>query len=610
MSCHREGSIAAKIKLSGNTHPLNINPFAEQKRRPNLKTIDTDADTLGLPLFNAIGIQVKSGNMTCSTCHDPHGTSSDSIENQNTKPVDATSYFLRKQSSTICTECHRNKFSVANTKHDLTRMAPEATNLFNQTPVQSGICGTCHAIHGSQKGFLWGRSPVEVNGADSPDLCASCHNENGLAKKKIVGNYSHPVNIATAAKKLSTTLPLFEDQGVITCYSCHDPHRGPASAAAAAPASKPMSPAAFLRMPAMTLCRECHGDKFLVENSKHDLAKAAPEEKNILDQTPARSGLCGSCHIVHGSQQEFLWARAIQTEKGDFARELCDSCHNENGPAKKKIVGDYSHPRNISPAEKGLKTSLPLFDPKGKPAPNGSMTCHTCHDPHRWDPAKTIRSAHYTEEGTSQNSFLRLQNAPTPGLCNNCHTDKVYLEKTDHDLSVSLPSFKNSLNQTPVESGICGACHLVHNSKNQFKLWALDFGPADSVTAGLCTACHQKNGVAGAKTPEIASHPEGKLITNIGRNQKGAPGYFPIFDKTTGEPVRVGDISCPSCHNAHQWDAAAPAKGTGKRVEGNAGNSFLRMRSDEFLCKDCHGVEAIYRLYYFHDPAKRFFSEK
>ena len=200
-----------------------------------------------------------------------------------------------------------------------------------------------------------------------------------------------------------------------------------------------------------------------------------------------------------------------------------------------------------------------------------------------------------------------MENSPSPKLCENCHTDKAYLEKTDHDLTVSLPSFKNGMNQTPFQSGPCGVCHLVHNSKNKFKLWALPYDTEDAIMTGLCTSCHSNKGAVRIKTPKIASHPEGKLVTNIGRNLKGRPDYFPIFDKTTGEPVPVGDISCPSCHNVHQWDPAAPAKGSGNPVEGNADNSFLRMRSDKFLCKDCHGVEALYRLYYFHAPAKRLF---
>ena len=274
-------------------------------------------------------------------------------ENQNSKDGTVTSFLLRKQSPAICKECHYKKFAVANTRHDLSRMAPEETNIFNQTPFQSGLCGTCHAVHGSKKGFLWAKAPAEDSDPAALDLCASCHNEKGPAKKKIVGNYSHPVNIATADKGVTTTLPLFDSRGVVTCYSCHDPHRGPPSVAAAAPAPNPMTPAAFLRMPAMDLCKECHSAKFSVANSKHDLSKVAPEEKNILNQTTSQSGLCGSCHIVHGSRQAFLWARAIEEESGDLARELCDNCHNEKGPAKKKIVGDYSHPLNISPADKG-----------------------------------------------------------------------------------------------------------------------------------------------------------------------------------------------------------------------------------------------------------------
>ena len=609
LSCHREGHVAASIKMSGNTHPLNVSPFEEKPAGSSLKSVDIEPEKLTLPLFNEIGIPDPSGKMTCSTCHDPHGSRMDDPKRPEAGQVRAISFFLRKESSFICRECHSSKFSVADTKHDLRHLAPEKAqaNIFDQTPEQSGLCGTCHAVHGSQKGFLWARGGSKSKADASFDLCASCHNPQGPASKKIIGEDSHPLDISLTAKGLTTTLPLFRKEGLITCYSCHDPHRRQTAAAAgASDADKPIT-AAFLRMPSPELCRACHPAKFAVANSKHDLRKAAPEARNLLKQTPAQAGLCSSCHIVHGSKQALLWARPIVEESGDPAYDLCASCHREAGPAGKKVLNHYSHPLNILPADKGLTTTLPLFDNNGRRAVNGRLTCHTCHDPHRWDPSNLPEADHSTQEGDGRNSFLRMGNSPAPVLCENCHPAQAAIEKTDHDLSASSPAFKNQIGQTPLESGPCGVCHLVHNSKNKARLWALDYGAGDSFAAGLCTGCHSKNGAAKNKIPKVASHPEGKLIVNVGRDQKGRPDYFPLFDKSTGKPVGAGNISCPSCHNAHQWDPKSLAKGNGSPLEGNAGNSFLRMRSDQFLCKDCHGIEALSRLYYFHVPGKRVF---
>ena len=136
-------------------------------------------------------------------------------------------------------------------------------------------------------------------------------------------------------------------------------------------------------------------------------------------------------------------------------------------------------------------------------------------------------------------------------------------------------------------------------------LWARDFGAGSSPMEMMCNSCHREDGSAKNKTPEISSHPEDKLIINIGRNNKERPDFFPIFDKTSGKLITVGNISCPSCHNAHQWNSRIPAKGQGIDVEGNVTNSFLRSQALGVLCIDCHGPEALLRIKYFHDPAKR-----
>lgn len=68
----------------------------------------------------------------------------------------------------------------------------------------------------------------------------------------------------------------------------------------------------------------------------------------------------------------------------------------------------------------------------------------------------------------------------------------------------------------------------------------------------MCNSCHSENGSAQNKNPQISSHPEEQLINNVGKNIKGKPDYFPLFDKISGEPVTAGNVSCPTCHDAHQ----------------------------------------------------------
>ena len=91
----------------------------------------------------------------------------------------------------------------------------------------------------------------------------------------------------------------------------------------------------------------------------------------------------------------------------------------------------------------------------------------------------------------------------------------------------------------------------------------------------------------------------------MGRDMKQTQHYFPLFDDSTGEYITIGNISCPSCHNVHQWDPQISKKGPGKNIEGNTTNSFLRNVSYYSICIDCHGLDALFRYKYYHDLENR-----
>jgi hypothetical protein len=184
-------------------------------------------------------------------------------------------------------------------------------------------------------------------------------------------------------------------------------------------------------------------------------------------------------------------------------QDLCIGCHNEDGNASKKVIKKYSHPVNISPYDKGLRTTLPLFDSSGNIAEKGLMTCETCHDPHRWDPKKIMSGDHFQVEGNGQNSFLRIENSPSPKLCADCHPEQANVEYTDHDLNITAPLFANNAGQTPAESGTCGVSHKVHNSENKLELWAQGFSSGPGVMDMMCNSYHSANGSASTKIPEV-----------------------------------------------------------------------------------------------------------
>jgi predicted CXXCH cytochrome family protein len=549
-----------------------------------------------------------NGEIVCQTCHKVHNNR-----------IERNLLLIKKdEKSTLCLTCHTDKQYISDTKHNLTHSAPDEKNLDGNTVAEAGICSACHLPHKSARKLI-GRADFTTQ------ICLSCHSKGNIAEKTIPEDYTHPLNVrpykpkgelvltTIDVEKQELTLPLFNKSGVqdrdglITCTTCHDSHRWRPDSTEGEIREEVQGDktTSFLRKSSPDLCKECHNDKFFIANSEHDLSKVAPEEKNILEQTPEESGLCETCHLVHGGQKDFLWARKITTRDEYAAQNLCISCHNEKGMANKKIIKDFSHPINISPFNKGLTTTLPLYKEGGGTSQYGVMNCQTCHDPHRWDPEEVISGEHFEVEGDSKNSFLRLGNSPSPKLCANCHPDKAYLEKTDHDLIVIDPLWKNITGQTPVESGTCGVCHLVHNSKNYVKLWAQGFSMGESIMDMMCNACHSKDGPGRDKIPRIASHPGGMLITNAGKDIKEAPNFFPLYDKASGKPITVGNISCPSCHDVHQWNPIFQTKGTGANIEGTATTSFLRQQTYSLLCIDCHGLDALFRFKYYHDPTER-----
>ncbi|UCH20798.1 MAG: hypothetical protein JSU83_20060 [Deltaproteobacteria bacterium] len=545
----------------------------------------------------------------CQTCHKVH------------RSQNGQNLLLVKQDtkSTLCLTCHADKQYITTTKHNLIHSAPNEKNLQGHTVTETGACSACHLPHKAAR-KLDGKSDF------TSQMCLSCHGKGNMAEKENLQGNSHPLNLNPFEKNSNgpfytvadvqsenLKLPLFNKYGIqdnngkMTCSTCHNPHRWRANSPVGEIRKnvKGDRTSSFLRIRSPEICRECHSGKFRIADSEHNMDKVAPKETNTLNKSPAESGVCGTCHLVHGGHKNFLWARELSDTGKNGTQHLCLSCHKKNGPAKKKIIKEYSHPLNISPAEKSLLTTLPLFDDDGKSSKDGFITCSTCHDPHRWDPSKNLTEDQHDKEGNSQNSFLRLKNSPSSKLCENCHRDKALIEKTDHDLTVTAPVSKNKLGQRPAESGTCGVCHGVHNSRNKTSLWVQGLGRGNHLGERMCRNCHSKSGSAADKKPQIYFHPDDFAIINPGRNIKNRPGYFPLFDAVSGTAATSGGISCPSCHNIHQWSPLSPEKGTGDNPEGDVSNSFLRNLSYKTICIDCHGPDALFRYQYFHFPEKR-----
>jgi len=594
LSCHQDKDIFGPKGERKPFHVINVPP---QKAKIPAEFMAKGAKT---------GYQ---GSIVCLTCHKVH----------NHKTQEKFLLIMRNEKSSLCLTCHLDKQYLSSSKHNLISSSPKERNLQGKTVAEGGICSSCHLPH---------KPARDLRGKEdfTTQLCLSCHSKGNIGEKVIPQGYTHPLNVspfekkkespfftAVDAEKGKLTLPLFnsynvqDEHGKVTCSTCHEPHGLPKNQTRGQTAKEPEGPqsSSLLRKQSPDICRQCHRSKFDLINSKHDLSTLSPEKKGWLKSREVEPGVCGSCHLVHGPETGFVWTREDSYKtNGDKAEDLCTGCHNVRGLASKKVLRGYSHPIRISPSERGLATTLPLYKANGKISQDGLLTCQTCHDPHRWNGLRASQGDNLDSETNSQNRFLRLENSPSPTLCENCHPSKARVEKTDHDLIITAPAHRNIMGQSPAQSGTCGVCHLVHNSNEKIRLWAQELGQGREVMERMCNSCHSKGGVAKNKVPPIGYHPQDKLV-NLSGKIKSRENFLPLFDPMSAEPVTAGNISCASCHNVHQWDANLATKGAGVNLEGNATNSFLRTHTPDLMCKDCHGFQALLKFKFFHDPERR-----
>jgi len=493
-------------------------------------------------------------------------------------------------------------------------------------------------------------------GAESTDLmCYSCH-DGYVAdfRARTRTGRQHPMaGISKLGRRKPPRLPLLREEEVY-CGTCHTPH-GPghelpslppatvsAPPAAAQPSSSPetakipipynpammpmlrargLAPAppvaqdvkttptapvkagqmpapridlennGFLRLASrpgpITLCTQCHEYTTSTVVGNHPLDHeefALPAQlarAHAQPLTPKGGIGCETCHNPHGATNPFL---VILDGEGDTSPGLCLVCHQSD--YTRTGLGRYSHPIGVVPK---LNTPKPTF-PNGELIPltvSGKINCLSCHDVH---------------DSRSPLHLLR-QTSADGSLCITCHPGVAdTLPGTGHDLRVSAPQSKNMIGETPDQSGMCSVCHIPHKSPYPF-LWARATRTGGHVLDRLCLSCHVPGGAAktylrGPMTHETEIN---KSLIQFGPETKD-PSLtdIPIYDDE-GRPAQKGWITCMTCHDPHKWQAEGPPpKEYPPPGEGNALNSFLRTRSQNQICKHCHGVRSLWRYKYFH----------
>ena len=598
----------------GKTPGLNKN----KSRNLYSHSVDLKPENAEIPVKWKNGDNLRlglRGELVCVSCHTTHNPRiKESLLNE------------KNNKDSLCLQCHSSQEKlIRDTKHDLVLMAPEAQNVLGKTVSQSGPCSCCHLTHEGVGPFMWARE-WEGEEAAPIGICKSCHAKGECAEEVAIPDTGHPIGVKPEEPNVAMDFPLFtatgkkDKQGAIYCSSCHNTHQW-----------DPLNPDdkgskdetgditnSFLRAAHQNsvLCLGCHKEESAIEKTDHDLSQSSPDEKNILDQSPEESGICGTCHLAHGGADAFMWGRELNKEGNEtIMAQLCLECHSKGSCGEEKLIGEHFHPINVS-MEDTKDITFPLFLPEGKQDSQGMVFCSTCHNPHQWDPRDSDKKG---EDGTPSDSFLRLSSAENSQLCSECHQDKRYIEETDHDLRVTAPDEKNKQGLLPQESGLCEQCHAVHNAQTEAFIWNRKLGPAivshwkkefttpENMMVKLCTSCHSEDECAEEQVPEHGLHPTRLYMALLQEksdlmNQDQYEAFtdqFPIFTEE-GEKSVGGNIVCTTCHDAHVWNAHHPRKGSGKEIEGDAVSSFLRKDISFTFCASCHGEEALYKFKYFH----------
>jgi predicted CXXCH cytochrome family protein len=603
-ACHTKlPSLEKNEGLHHYSHPVDLKPVTSQlpSRWSN-----------GNPV-----VKGTRGEIVCRTCHSPHNA----VEKK----------FLLTEPNhkdSLCLKCHISQQSIKGTKHDLALIAPETKNVLGEDVSQSGPCGSCHLTHQGTGPLMWARKQQDQE-EPMVDLCKSCHLSGRCAEEVPVPDYSHPPGTGLKDSPVPEGYPLYTaggtrvSKGKVYCSSCHNTHQWDPSNPELKGSKDEEGDRtnSFLRNvnTSSTLCLDCHSEKKTIANTSHDLIHMEIQERNTAGELPAESGICGTCHLAHGSIDTFLWGKEVQEAGKPLPVQVCTVCHIAGGCAEKKQTTGYIHPMDVSLSSPRQPT-LPFFTSKGTQDPKGLVFCSSCHDPHQWSPDDSENRGKKGEDGTTANSFLKIASNGNSPLCLDCHTEHILMQDTDHDLRVTAPEEKNVMGQLVEESGICGSCHIPHNATTDAFIWAKEPGPSlvrdwkadfttpDNVMIGLCTSCHRDGRCAQEQVPDYGLHPKGLYVAKLQEEESEVIDQlhyeqfkheYPIYTEE-GERSFSGNIVCSTCHETHIWDPFQPEKGTGENREGDVTNSFLRKDLYFNFCSTCHSLDAIYQYKFFH----------
>jgi predicted CXXCH cytochrome family protein len=482
---------------------------------------------------------------------------------------------------------------------------------FPQTAAGEMSCGTCHTPHTDKAGQdklyaghnnAWLRVPNQGG-----DLCERCHESKAQGAREVnpaKRGANHPLAIkleqppapgapgyASMDKLHAGRLPdaisglggVLGRKRELVCQSCHQVHGGEGERQ-------------MLTVPQEKgqLCSVCHERQNAA--SKEEAHKKGvhpvnfkPEEAVELGGEKVEFLSCPTCHKVHkGSPGTALLPKAV-----DAAEHLCKSCHQRHDADGK----DAARKKGVHPVNEKLQEAVEIAGQKIE-----KLGCLSCHSVHKGKP----------------NTAALVDTDQDGRLCAYCHQDKQTVVGSDHDLRITAKDKTNRFNQTPAQSGVCGACHTLHQGRGlQARLSAarwvsgVDEEHMDAAVFErdrLCLNCHQKGGLGAKKIARYFSHPSRDMVLRSDKTK------MPLLGQDEKE-AEFGQIGCVTCHEPHVWKASQrgsaahgpiAVSGNQENVEGRNLESFLRHPGGAkgTFCIDCHGLEGLLKYKYFHDDKR------
>ena len=250
-------------------------------------------------------------------------------------------------------------------------------------------CAACHEGHGASRSPMLPKPQAEV--------CLSCHgSETDLNRQSMLGNVASNARPRLISSSLAKPFvhPLTRgafsryEPDVVSCTSCHSPHRGMRTrrsdpAAVGKPLPSPEDPARY----EYELCESCHGNSGAATQSLLDLSRllnpmnrsyhpveapSAERSPSVLASLSGRQINCTDCHGnddptgprgPHGSSVRFLLRGSHPTVDGQSesptAYGLCYTCHE-----REKVLSGETFPEHALHIDKER------------------TTCTTCHNTH------------------------------------------------------------------------------------------------------------------------------------------------------------------------------------------------------------------------------------